>query len=275
MKTMIKNSVDVHTHAFHPKIAEKAIEQLVRHYENPVPGNGLVEDLLQRLSAAGIERAFVHCAATTPDQVIPANNWAIYLQKTYPRLTGFGTIHPGFADWENELARLASNHIRGIKFHPDFQGFWLNDERLDPILRAIGSHFVVMLHVGDTPPPDKNPSCPYKVAQIAHKHPEVPFIAAHLGGYRHWPYVIEALADSQVYVDTSSSLAFIEQDDLNDILGTFPIERILFGSDYPMWDPSEEIRRIHERTDLGPDDFMRILTNGSRLIPNEESHEAE
>ena len=68
--------VDVHTHAFHPKIAAKVLRQLEAHYRIPPVGTGLWEDLQPRLARCHISRAFVHSAATAPEQVIPANRWA-------------------------------------------------------------------------------------------------------------------------------------------------------------------------------------------------------
>ncbi|MDD2237664.1 MAG: amidohydrolase family protein, partial [Kiritimatiellae bacterium] len=182
---IIAHSVDVHTHAFHPKIAARAVEQLAKHYGVGIAHNGLAEDLLNRLDEAGVERAFVHSAATKAEQVKPANDWAIYLQEHYPRFEAFGTIHPDFADFEQELNRLASCGIRGIKLHPDFQGFWLDDPRLGPIFECIGARFVLMVHIGDEHPPEENPSCPAKLARVLDTYPDLRVVAAHFGGYRH------------------------------------------------------------------------------------------
>lgn len=262
----IPYSVDVHTHAFHPKIAARAVEQLSRHYGVGIAHNGLAEDLLVRLDEAGVERAFVHSAATRADQVKPANDWAIYLQEHYPRFEAFGTVHPDFAEFEEELERLAAHGIRGIKLHPDFQGYWLNDARLRPIFECIGSRFMLMVHIGDAFPPEENPSCPAKLAQVLDAFPDLRVIAAHFGGYRHWAYVTDALAGRRVYLDTSSSLAFLEQDLLERIFTAFPREQILFGSDYPMWNPCAERRLLQERLGLSDGELAEIMTNGARVL---------
>lgn len=265
MKT-ISRSIDVHTHAFHPKIAQKAIEQLAGHYGVEMAHNGLVEDLLEKMDDAGIERAFVHSAATKAEQVIPANNWAIHLQKTYTRLLAFGTIHPEFTDFEQELLRLEAQGIRGIKLHPDFQGFWLNDPRLRPMFECIGTRFLLMVHIGDVHPPEKNPTCPSKLAKVLKDFPNLSVIAAHFGGYQHWDYVLDALVGHRVYLDTSSSLAFLEQGLLERIFHAFPREQILFGSDYPMWTPRAERESLQQRLHLSDNELEEILTNGSRLL---------
>ena len=46
--------IDIHTHAFHPKIAHKVVAQLEDHYNIKPVGNGLAEDLKERLTRAGL-----------------------------------------------------------------------------------------------------------------------------------------------------------------------------------------------------------------------------
>ena len=259
-------SIDFHTHVFHPKIADKVLDQLENHYGIEPVGTGLVDDLLFCLDKAGIDRGVVHTAATSPDQVIPANNWSIFINENYPRLTAFGTLHPEYEKWEQELKRLELKGIKGLKFHPDFQGYDLSDPRLDPIFESIGSRFVLLFHVGDRLPPEINPSSPGKLAIIRKKFSKLTIVAAHLGGYLHWGESIKHLAGTDVFLDTSSSLPFIKDDDLRNILRTHPQERILFGSDYPLFDPMSEIRLLKEKAGFKEREVARILDNGLQLI---------
>ena len=87
--------IDIHTHAFHPKIAHKAVEHLNDHYDVACAGTGTIVDLLQRERKAGLDRCVVLCAATAPAQVIPANSYAISLQRAYPdQVIAFGMCTP-------------------------------------------------------------------------------------------------------------------------------------------------------------------------------------
>ena len=97
---------DIHTHAFHPKIAHKAVDHLNTVYHLDCRGDGTIEHLLEREKAAGIDRCIVLCAATAPAQVIPANNYAMKLQREHEEVIGFGTLHPAYVDWEDELELL-------------------------------------------------------------------------------------------------------------------------------------------------------------------------
>lgn len=259
-------TLDVHTHAFHPKIADKVLAQLQGHYAIAPVGTGLTGDLLARLDAAGIDRACVLCAATAPAQVIPANSWALELARTQPRLIPFGTIHPGFAPFEAELDRLERAGITGIKIHADFQGFRLDDPALWPVLAAIEGRFTVMFHVGDRLPPESNPSCPAKLKAIMRDFPDLTVIAAHLGGYLHWEQALEHLAGTRAYLDTSSSLRFVGDATLAAILDRHPPERIVFGSDYPIFDPLQELDILQKRLRLSDSGLARLLRNGEALF---------
>ena len=258
--------VDVHTHAFHPKIAAKVCQLLKEHYRVPPVGHGTSEELLAWMDAAGMEKAFVLSAATSQLQVIPANNWAISLKEN-PRLIPFGTMHPQYPDMKGELARLYDHGIRGIKLHPDFQGFRLDDPALLPLFGEMEGTFTLLVHVGDRLPPAENPSCPWKVAAIKRKFPGLRIIAAHFGGFHHWEYVVEAMDGLGIYLDTSSSLFMIPQELLEQIFRHFPRHLFLFGSDYPIWKPASEMEILQRRLKLTDSELEEILQNGSQLLP--------
>ncbi|WP_022661789.1 amidohydrolase family protein [Paucidesulfovibrio longus] len=257
---------DVHTHAFHPKIAHKVTAQLQDHYGIPPVGSGTLEDLLERERKAGIDRFFLHTAATDPAQVIPANNWAIDLHSKHAEVVAFGTMHPSFDEPEKEFDRLESKGIQGIKFHPDFQGFRLDDPAFYELMEMINGRFLLMFHVGDTLPPDENPSCPRKLAAIRRAFPKSRIIAAHLGGYQHWKYVPEHLCGLDIWLDTSSSLPFISDAELAAIFDRHPKDRILFGSDYPLFDPSEAMHRLQTRLKLSDAQLETHLSAAQSLF---------
>jgi len=251
--------IDVHTHAFHPKIAHKVVAQLENHYSIAPVGTGMLDDLLERVARAGLDRAVVLTAATDPSQVVPANNWAIQIKRDCPNCIPFGTVHTGFDRMEDEFDRLEKEGIRGLKFHPDFQGFRMDDPALFDVLAMAADRFVCLFHVGDTLPPDENPSCPRKLSVLSRTFPNTPMIAAHMGGYRHWDYALEHLAGTGVFVDSSSSMEFLGDDQLKALVDGFGTERILFGSDYPLYDPGEERAQLETRLHLNKDELRRIL----------------
>ncbi len=277
--------IDAHTHVFHPKIADKAVNQLRVHYGVEPAGLGKADDLLARIRGphpddlpieVKLDKVVALCAATSAAQVLPANNFALELLKECPEAIPFGSMHPDFMfpaagqpeeyDWEKELERLRTAGIKGLKLHPDFQGFFLDDPRLMPLIEAAQNDFIIMCHIGDVLPPEKNPSCPAKMAALLDNFPKARFVAAHLGGYRHWNLALEKLAGRNVYLDTSSSLFAIDDNVLREILRPHPRERLLFGSDYPLFDPQREFRLLQRRLKPSASETEELLTNAARLL---------
>lgn len=257
--------IDVHTHVFHPKIAHKVLAQLEGHYDIKPVGNGLADDLIARMNKAGIDKSVVLTAATAPAQVIPANNCAIELLKT-PEFIPFGTIHPEFDRMEEELDRLEQNGIKGLKFHPDFQGFRMDDSALYDVMEMVQDRFICLFHVGDVLPPDENPSCPRKLAALRKAFPKPIIIAAHMGGYRHWDLALEELAGNDIFVDTSSSTDFLDDRQLHNLFNSYGKDRILFGSDYPLFDAGTELETITRRLKLSDGDVEDIMTNARNIL---------
>lgn len=257
--------IDVHTHVFHPKIAHKVLAQLEGHYGIQPVGTGLADDLLNRMEKAGINKSVVLTAATAPAQVVPANNCAIELLKT-PEFIPFGTIHPGFKDMEAELERLERHGIKGLKFHPDFQGFRMDDPALFDVMDMIGDRFICLFHIGDTLPPEKNPSCPRKLSSLRKNFSKPVIIAAHMGGYRHWDLAVKELANSDIYVDTSSTNDFLNDDQIRNLFKSYRKDRILFGSDYPLFDAGDELNSFRKRLGFTPKDIDEMMGNARRLL---------
>ena len=258
---------DIHTHAFHPKIAHKAVEHLNTVYHLDCRGDGTIEHLLEREKAAGIDRCIVLCAATAPAQVIPANNYAMKLQREHEEVIGFGTLHPAYVDWEDELERMKAGGLRGIKLHPDFQGFALNDRRLLPIFESAQDDFVFEIHIGSDDPLDKAPSSPFMLADLMRSFPRLRVIGAHFGGYQMWDYSLEALGDFEnLWIDTSSTTPYVTPSLLQRLLARHDPDRLLFGTDWPIYDPVHELERLRTMSGLGEDAVERILSNAGRLL---------
>lgn len=256
--------IDIHCHALHPKIASKVVAQLQEHYRIPAVGNGLWEDIVPRMRKAGISYSTVLAAATKREQVEPANHFASTLVGT-PGMIPFGTMHPDYDKYEDMLAFLWDSGIRGIKLHPDFQGFRLDNPRLEPIFAAMEGRFTLLVHIGDRLPPAENPTCPFKFAAIKKKFPKLQMIGAHLGGVWHWQHTVEALKGLDVYLDTSSSLFEIPQDTLEEIFRTFPRQKFLFGSDYPLFDCASEREVLQRRMKFTDAEIDEIMTNANAL----------
>lgn len=258
--------IDVHAHAFHPRIASKVVGHLKSEYGIDSSGDGTIANLLSGMKEAGLDRVVVHSAATVPSQVIPVNNWAIHLQKTYPEIEAFGSIHPEFGHIEKELDRLQSNEVRGLKLHPDFQGFSMDDSRFYKLMEIIDGRFMLLFHVGSPCDLDNAPSSPTKTAALRRLFPKPVIIAAHFGGYRYWECALEEMKELDVFVDTSSLSPFLDREYFLKFLDTYDQEHILFGSDYPVYTSHGERDRLAGKMGLSEARIDALMNNASRLF---------
>lgn len=258
--------IDCHAHVFPPKVGAKLMASIGREFGRTPAGDGSVGDLLTRLDRAGLARAICHTAALRPDQMIPANTWMIRLGRDHPQLVPFGTIHPGHPDWKGQLDRLERHGILGIKLHPDLTGIPLDADSWRPIWETIQGRFLVVLHMGGTGPGQPTLSRPRALARVMDEFPRLECIAAHLGGLFWWEEALRELAGRPLYLDTAGCPEAIPPEIFNAILKRHDPGRILFGSDYPLFSPEQELAALGRLLADGPVALDTILGNGERLV---------
>ena len=270
--------IDCHTHAFAPRIASRAVQHLIDYYGLQTDRGGSLQDLLKTASGAGLDALVLLNAATKPDQVQPANDWLIRLADggapgtgspvhPAPRVIPFGTFHIDSPNWLSEVRRLRAAGIRGIKIHPEFQRMDLADPRLNDFWAEVEDDFILMIHIGDLVKRESNLSTPHKLAVVLDRFPKLRAIAAHLGGYTFLQEACRSLARRNVYLDTSSTLPYIDPSVLRAILTRHSRELILFGSDYPLRTPQQDLPLLDAIPWLSDDDRERICgKNAARLL---------
>jgi len=238
--------VDTHTHAFPDELAERALATLSR-CSNLLPfTDGTCDGLCDSMRHAGIARAVVAPIATKPSQARAINAWAVEVNRDYPELLCFGSIHPAQPDWEAEIAQLVRDGIRGVKLHPDYQEFYVDESRLYPIYRALAdAKLVVLFHagvdIGLSPPVRCTPD---RLARALDAVPEMIVIASHMGGYAQWRAVGEHLVGRSLYFDTSYSYADLGAEHMLALIRGHGAARILFGTDTPWIDQASEVQAI-------------------------------
>ena len=233
--------VDFHTHIYPAKIAHKAVDAISQFYSIPMSGQGTSEHLLQEGSKIGVSRYVVHSVATTPMQVVSINDFIAKETQAHPEFIGFATLHPGFEDIASEVDRVIDLGLRGIKVHPDFQEFNIDDEAAMKIYRAIEGRLPILFHMGDK---TRDFSAPRRLRAILDRFPNLVVIGAHFGGYNAWDESKKYLLDQNIYFDTSSSLFCLSPEEAAQMIRAHGTEKMLFGTDYPMWDHEQELARF-------------------------------
>jgi predicted TIM-barrel fold metal-dependent hydrolase len=260
--------IDIHTHTFPDELAARAVAALSARAKIQPHADGTCAGLCASMRRAGIDYAVTMPVATKPSQVRAINAAAVEISRQYPTLINFGALHPAQDDWAEEVERLAGDGIPGVKFHPDYQDFFVDEERMLPLYRALAAHgLIVLFHAGvdiGLPPPVHCP--PDRLARVLDAVPELPIIAAHMGGYYCWEAVEQYLLGRDVYLDTSYSLADLGAERMARLIRTHGAQRILFGTDSPWTGQAAEIAGIRH-LGLTIEEQQAILgENAARLL---------
>ncbi|NLI92323.1 MAG: amidohydrolase family protein [Peptococcaceae bacterium] len=254
--------IDIHSHIYPEKIASIAVSSIRSFYEIPMHGKGTVHDLAKLEHRAGIERFVVSSTATSPQQVPAINNFLAEVSERFTQVLSFGTIHPEFPSPKKAINQIISLGLKGVKLHPDFQKYNIDDPLMFPIYEAIEGQLPILFHIGDN---RMDYSSPYRLVKILDHFPGLTAIAAHLGGYRVWHGEAQALLGREVYIDTSSSLMFLNQETAVNIIRQHGINKVLFGTDYPMWSPQAELKRFLS-LGLTKEENQAILSENAKKV---------
>ena len=238
--------IDFHTHCFPDSLAERAISKLAAVAGMEPFTNGTASDLIRKMKECGVDRAAVCNIATNPHQQEKVNNFAIALNSD-PHFISLGSVHPESDCIDSELTRIKNAGIKGIKLHPDYMGYMIDDPAFEPILekcRELG--LFVIIHAGfDVISPELVHAPPEKIRKVQDNFKGLTLIAAHFGACRRWDDVLEYLVGSPVYIDTSLCYNFgLEKGKAEMIIKEHDPDRILFGSDLPWGCPGETYKYI-------------------------------
>lgn len=247
--------IDFHCHIYPEAVAEKATKSICDFYE--LEGghmNGTVQTLLQQGNTAGIDQFVVLPVGMRPDKVRHVNDFILAEAAKEPRFIGFGTVHAGMSNLCEEAEYIIDNGLHGIKMHPDFQKFAIDDERLFPFYETVEGKLPVMYHMGDK---RYDYSHPAKLRRVMELFPKLQVVAAHFGGYSMYETAYELLHDKDCIFDVSSSLMFMSEGVAEHYIRAFGAERLVYGSDYPLWNPVQEVQRFF-RLKLTDSEFEQI-----------------
>ncbi len=258
--------IDFHCHIYPEKIASKATANVGRFYSIEMDEDGRTGTLVEDGNNAGITHFVVCSVATSPAQVTSINNFiASSVAESNGAMTGFGTVHPLSENMDEDVAHLVSLGLKGIKIHPDFQQFRLDSEEAQSIYEnAKKYNLPVLIHTGDYRYDYSNPE---RFIPVLEKYPEVTFIGAHFGGWSIWEDASKQLCKYEnLLVDCSSSLYAMTSAKAKELIDLYGSHRVLFGTDYPMWNPKEELERFYaiDLTDEQRDDIL--YNNAAKIL---------
>ncbi len=147
--------IDFHVHLFPDALAVKTIGKLARiagdeHGDAPHYTDGTLRGTLEKMDVWGVDRAVTQHIATSVHAMHKVNDFAASVRSE--RLYAFGSVHPDAPDALEELERIRALGLDGVKLHPDYQNFFVDEERMASIYEKMAQlHLPVLFHAGWDP----------------------------------------------------------------------------------------------------------------------------
>ncbi len=236
--------IDCHCHIYPDAICQRAVQGISQFYGLPLVYDGSIGTLRSLGAAHGIDHFVVFSVATTPHQTQSINAFIAHsVQSSHGTMTGLGTIHPDSENIRADVETICSLGLKGVKLHHDIQQIRADDVRCMRIYeRCEEKGLPVLLHAGDHRYDYSNPK---RLEQVLKRFPHLTVIGAHLGGWSVWEEAADRLPPyANFYVDCSSSLYALKPEQARMIIRAYGADRVLFGTDYPMWPVGDELTRL-------------------------------
>lgn len=263
--------IDCHLHLFPDKLAPGTLARLTQVFGSDPHGDATLSGTLDLLAGSGADLGVALHIATNPRSQHNVNDFALACQEqSGGRLISFGSVHPDAPDAIEELHRIASMGLHGVKLHADYQGFLFQDSRCYPIYEEIAAlGLPVTIHTGFDPlSPDFFHAPAAAVAQVASDFPKLRIIAAHMGGMGFGAEEDERLFRLEnVWFDTAVLPACYKGREglLVEHLRRRGIDHVLFGTDCP-WETVANTRALLERCGLTAGELDRIYYKNAQEL---------
>jgi predicted TIM-barrel fold metal-dependent hydrolase len=214
----------------------------------------------------GVEKSVICSIATRPAQFEAILSWSRQIRSD--RVIPFPSFHPTDPEMLVHISRIKAEGFKGIKMHPYYQGFFLDDEKLYPAYEKICElGLILVMHTGfDIAFPRIRRCDPRQILNVMTRFPELKMVTTHLGAWQQWGEVEDLLAGRKIYMDISYTLDQIDPQRARRIILKHPKEYILFGTDSP-WSGARDTYKHLVRLELGQELERCILRqNGLALL---------
>lgn len=257
--------IDAHSHIYPEKIASLAVNHTDEFYSENSKRKGTVEDILNSSHQQSVDKFIVQSVATSKKQVKSINEFiAREVANHSDKFVGLGTMHPESDDIEGDVLHLKDLGLKGIKIHPDIQNFKIDCDGYKKIYENAQKHGLVMLiHTGDNRFDNSNPN---RLIPILKEFKNLTIVGAHFGGWSLWDTAPQMLCEfDNFYVDCSSSFAYLTLEQSKKALLTYGEDKVLFATDYPMWNADTEIQRILDMN-LSETALKKIFSENAKKV---------
>ncbi len=263
--------IDFHTHAFPEKLAERAMKALLEEgkKKSAVTAHldGRVSSLLSSMDRNNIEKSVVCPIATKPSQFEPIFVWSKKIKSE--RLVPFPSLHPDDPDALEKVSRIKGEGFKGIKLHPYYQNFSIDEKRLFPIYKRISAEgLIVLMHTGFDLAFERKKICdPERIIRVLENFPDLKLVTTHLGAWEDWDEVERLIIGKRIYMEISYSLDILGAKRARKMILAHPSEYLLFGTDSP-WTGQDKTLSLLKGLELGPDREKKALRENALTLLN-------
>jgi uncharacterized protein len=225
--------------------------------------DGTVSSLQASMANSGVNMSIVNNVVLKADLMRKANDWTSTTVSNHQGLTGMGYVIAGDPESASEVERCATDlHFKAIKMHHSHSKIFPGDSRNYPIYEKIVVLGIpVLFHCGKNPY-SRDSAIQYSASSgfspVLSSFPEMKVVMAHLAGCE--DYKVEALDLLQNFRNVVADTAIEAPSKVNiaDVVAKIGIEKIVFGSDYPIRDPAILISWL--RDSLSQPDFDAVTS---------------
>lgn len=264
-------TIDTHVHIFPDKLCPQTIEHLAKTDPDHVLayyGDGSMACAEANMKDWKLDLGLVLPIATNPRQQQKVNDFALWIQENSPWFCACGSVHPEAEDALEVLDWIAASGLKGLKLHPDYQGFFIADERLYPIYeKAASLGLPIVFHTGYDP---VSPKCihaePPGILRVVRDFPKLTVVAAHTGGLAFWQGTEDIYADTpNLYFDTAIASYTFGPGDYRRLIDLYGAEKFLFATDNP-WGSGAKDSAFMAAVGLAEDEKTLIFEKNARKI---------
>ena len=238
---------DMHTHCFPDALAPKALPRLAEISRCAYHGDGTYGSLCEEAAAAGCAGFMILHIATKPSQMTSVNNFAAACQKGNAYC--FGSVYPTAENAVDELHRIKALGLKGVKFHPDYQEFFVDDPAVFPVYEAAAAlGLPVVFHAGRDPYSPEVVHCtPKMLAEIAGRVPALQIIGAHMGGMEMDADVErDVIGKPNILLDTAFATRSLTPERCGTLIRKHGADKVFFATDFPWSTVSAEYALLRQ-----------------------------
>ena len=207
--------IDIHTHVFPDRIAERTIRALSDVSHSKPATDGTSQGLSQSMARSGVDLSINLPVLTTPQQADKVNDSLLAGRDKMldMGILTFGGMHPGYSAYREKLRMLAREGVKGIKLHPAYQRTDLDDPVMMRIIDAANeSGLIVLIHAGlDIGIPGHDYSDISMILRVLEEVRPSKLVLAHMGGWKNWKAVGKYIAGAPVWLDTAFAMGRIDR----------------------------------------------------------------